>query len=160
MATPPELDALPDELYKRWEQTVGAWWDQVLSSPAALGAAGQGLAGLSQARGRYEQQVDDQLARLHLPTRGDLTRVARICTLLEKRLHETEDHLLQLRDALSERDQRLDRMEKELLQARVDAAEARVELREALAALQQKLDAPPAAPAEGRAPRKPGPARG
>jgi chromosome segregation ATPase len=147
-----------DEMYQLWEQSMTSWWDQVLDSPEFLGASGKGLSQMAAARRAYEHQMDEQLTRMHLPTRGDVTRLARIATLLEERLLKTEDTVLELKDTLDDRNERIAQLEKEVLQARVEATEARVELRETLAALTAKLDAlaaakPAPAPAQARTPR-------
>jgi hypothetical protein len=133
------------ELYQQWERSMGAWWDQVLASPAVLSTMGRGLSAQSTARQQYERAVEEQLARLHLPTRGDLVRMTRIATLLEEKLLQQEDTLLALREELAE-------ARSEALSARVECAEARVELRSALAALQQTLGDPGGAPAPEGAP--------
>lgn len=142
-----------DEMYQLWEQSMTTWWDQVLDSPEFLGASGKGLSQMAAARRAYEHQVDEQLTRMHLPTRADVTRLARIATLLEERLLKTEDTVLELKDTLDDRNERITQLEKEVLQARVEATEARVELREALAALTDKLDAIAAKPAPRRSTR-------
>lgn len=117
--------AATNELYKQWEQAMTAWWDQVLESPSFLHQMGRGLEQSARLRGAYETGVDEQLERLHLPSRSDLTRVARIAALLEERLLQVEDRLLEIQD-------RLARSEAEAVRARIDAAESRLELRAAL----------------------------
>lgn len=124
----PDLGKLSQDLYQQWEAAMTSWWDQVLESPDVLKASGAGLGSMAQARRRYEEGVDQALERMHLPTRTDLVRVARIATLLEERLLKMEDRLLELQDQLA-------RTEREALQARVEAAEARLELHEKLQAL-------------------------
>jgi hypothetical protein len=131
----PDLDAVNAEIYRHWEKAMTAWWDQVLESPAFLGGMGQQLAATSQARGAYERAVDDTMEKMHLPTRADMVRVARVCTLLEDRLLAQEDLLLAMKD-------RMDALERTALEARVEAAEARLELREKLEALEKRLAAP------------------
>ncbi len=122
---------------QQWETALSGWWDQVLESPAFLDATGQGLEHGARARKQYEESVDDSLTKLHLPTRADLTRVARIASLLEDRLLKVEDLLLELRDDLGER---LTRAEEEAVRARIEAAETRLELRERFAALEARLE--------------------
>ncbi len=144
---PPDFDRLGNELYQHWESAMTQWWDATLESPAFLGAMGKNLEGAARARGQYEKAVDASLERMHLPTRGDLVRVARVATLLEERLLEQEDHVLEMKD-------RMARLEREVVEARIEAAEARLELRETLAAIQSSLgrrpgaEAPPSAPAD------------
>lgn len=130
--TPPDFDKLGDELYRHWESAMTQWWDHTLDSPAFLGALGKNLEGAARARGHYEKAVDASLERMHLPTRSDLVRVARVATLLEDRLVEQEDLVLELKDRLS-------RVEREVVEARIEAAEARLELREALDAIRALL---------------------
>ncbi|MBM4369859.1 MAG: hypothetical protein FJ102_26855 [Deltaproteobacteria bacterium] len=152
-APQPDFQKLGDEMYKHWEKAMTQWWDTTLESPAFLGAMGKNLESAARARGQYEKAVDQSLEKMHLPTRGDLVRVARVAALLEERLLQQEDHVLELKD-------RLARMEKEVVEARIEAAEARLELRETLAAIRGELatarapspaspvakaDAPPAA---------------
>lgn len=135
-ASTPDMKKLGDELYGHWERAMGTWWDQVLESPAFLGAMGHNLEGSAKARGQYERAVDDTMARMHLPTRGDVVRVARVATMLEEKLLQQEDLVLELKDKLVA-------MEREVVHARIEAAEARIELREALAVLRHDIAALP-----------------
>lgn len=138
-----DFGRMSQDLYAQWETAMSSWWDQVLDSPDFLKASGENFSRMARARKQYEEAVDDGLSRMHLPTRQDLVRVARITTLLEERLLQMEDTLLQVKD-------KLDLLERETLQARVEAAEARLELRERLAELHSRLSAledGPAAPA-------------
>lgn len=135
-----DLGKLSQDLYQQWESAMTTWWDQVLDSPEVLKASGQGLSNLARERRTYEDQVDSNLQRLHLPTRTDLIQVTRIATLLEERLLKMEDRLLEVQDQLLT-------AERETVQARIDAAEARIkqreqdfEQRERLAELQARLD--------------------
>ncbi|GDX83914.1 hypothetical protein LBMAG42_57250 [Deltaproteobacteria bacterium] len=128
----PDLSKLGDELYKHWEGAMTSWWDQVLESPSFLGAMGQNLEGAARARGQYERSVDDTMEKMHLPTRSDVVRVAKIAAMLEERLLQQEDLVLELKDQLG-------RLERETIQARIEAAEARLELRDTLAALRSDL---------------------
>lgn len=134
-------------IYEQWEKAMGTWWDQVLDSPQFLSGLGKNLEAQAQAKGAFSKAMDEGLSRMHLPTRGDLTRVARIATLLEEKVLSVEDLLLQMGDTLAA-------MQKEVVQARIEAAEARLESREQLAALQARLDALEAKPRRGRS-RKP-----
>lgn len=145
----PTLDfaKLSQDMYSQWESSMTAWWDQVLDSPDFLKASGDNLSRMAQARKQYETQVDEGLTRMHLPTRSDLVRVARIATLLEERLLQVEDSLLKMQDQLAS-------VEKETIQARVEAAEARLEQREHLVQLQARLDALEGAGAKPAATRK------
>ncbi len=134
MAKPstPDGARLGQELYQQWEKAMTTWWDHVLESPRFLGTMGKGLAAQTQARTTYERAVDEQLEKLHLPTRKDLVRVTRIATLLEERLLQQEDAVLALRDELAA-------ARRDALTARVEANEARVELRDTLAALRAEI---------------------
>ncbi len=109
------------EMYQQWEKGMTSWWDQVLDNPSFLGALGQNVSQMSKARAAYEEAVDETLSKAHLPTRADLVRVARIATLLEEKVLQVEDAVLELGD-------KLDAIEKEALKARIETAEARVEL--------------------------------
>jgi hypothetical protein len=122
---------------KQWETALSGWWDQVLESPVFLDAMGKSLESNAKARSQYEHAVEDSLTRLHLPTRGDLTRVARIASLLEDRLLKVEDLLLELKDDLVDR---VVKAEEEAVRARIETAETRLELRERLAALEARLE--------------------
>ncbi|MFT5685290.1 MAG: hypothetical protein ACI8RZ_006240 [Myxococcota bacterium] len=137
------------ELYTIWEQSMTRWWDQVLDSNATLKAMGEGLSAQTKARAGYESSVDDTLTRMHLPTRTDVIRLAKIAAMLEDRLLAQEDVLLEVRDQLVA-------MEKIAIQARIEAAETRLELRERLAVLQARIDTleAPATPAAPRTRRK------
>ena len=128
----PDLSQLSGDLYRQWEKSMTSWWDQVVDSPAFLGGMSKQVGQLAEARGRYEEAVDESLERLHLPTRKDVIRLARVCTLLEERLLSQEDLILGLQD-------RMEGLEREVLQARVEAAEARLEARERLEALSAAL---------------------
>ncbi|MBT3221868.1 MAG: hypothetical protein HN348_22565 [Proteobacteria bacterium] len=114
-----DFSKLGGELYKSWEQSMTSWWDQVLESPTFLAGLGKNLEAQTRARGNYEEQVDEMMSNLHLPSRKDVVRLARIASLLEDRILQMEDHMLKMGD-------QLDRIEKEVLRARVAAAEALV----------------------------------
>lgn len=146
----PDFKKLSGEMYKQWEKAMTAWWDQVLESPAFLGAVNQGMTGATQGRGAYQKAVTQWMEQAHLPTRDDLIRLLRVSTLLEDRLLAQEDHLLELKD-------RLVRAEKEALEARIAAAEAQLAVQERLDAVQAKLDALLAAVATPGAPAGVGP---
>jgi hypothetical protein len=138
--------AMGQQMWSQWESAMGTWWDKVLDSPDVMGALGGQLGQMAKGRKAYETAVDENLGKMHLPTRGDLVRVLRVASLLEDRLLQNEDRLLELGD-------RLVRAEREALEARIEAAEARVELRERLAAMEARLMAavqvaPAPAPAE------------
>jgi TolA-binding protein len=138
----PDLEAfsrMSSELYKQWEDSVAGWWDQAVESPGFLDSASKSMGGLAALRAQYEQQMDDGLSKMHLPSKGDITRLARISNLLERRLLDMEDRLLELKDSLAERDARAARMEAELVQARIEAAEARIEQREQLRVFTERL---------------------
>lgn len=128
----PDMSQLSSDLYRQWERAMGSWWEQVVDSPAFLGALGGQAGRMAQSRGAYEDAVDQGMERVHLPSRKDIIRLTRVATLLEERLLSQEDLLLALKD-------RIDGLERELLAARVEAAEARLELRESLAALPDQL---------------------
>ena len=123
---------LSEEMYRIWERSMTQWWDQVLESDSFLKGLGDNLSTQSAARAQYERSVDESLSRMHLPTRTDLTRLAKIASMLEERLLQQEDVLLEMRD-------RMGLLEKEALQARIEATEARIEARESRAALQDRL---------------------
>lgn len=122
------------EMYNIWERSMTQWWDQVLDSNTVLKAMGESLSAQTKARAGYEQSVDDTLTRMHLPTRSDVIRLAKIASMLEERLLSQEDVLLEVRDQLTE-------MEKVAIQARIEAAETRLEMRERLSELQARIDA-------------------
>ncbi len=121
-----------EQLYQSWEKAMGAWWDQVLQSPAFLGAMSENLASRTQARAAYERTMESAMDRMHLPTRKDIGRVARIATLLEERLLAQEDLLLTLKDQLVE-------AQRDAVQARIDTAQARLELHRELERLRAEL---------------------
>lgn len=128
----PDFTKMSQQLYEQWEKGMTSWWDQVLDNPAFLATLGENVANQARVRGQYAKAVDDSLQKMHLPTRGDLVRVARIATLLEEKVLTVEDHLLTIQDTLA-------RIEKEAITARIEAAEARIELRERLAELEARL---------------------
>lgn len=133
-----DLSKLTGEMYRHWEKSMSAWWDKVLDSPDFLGALGQNVEAQAKARKAWETQVDRAMGEMHLPSRSDVVRLARVASLLEDRLLSLEDRLLAVQDQLG-------RIEKEALQARIDAAEARLDVQERLAAIEARL-APGAAP--------------
>lgn len=139
----PDFTAMSQQLYEQWEKGMSSWWDQVLDNPAFLSGLGENVANQAKARGAYAKAVDDSLSRMHLPTRGDLVRVARIATLLEEKVLTVEDHLLKMQDTLA-------RIEKEAITARIEAAEARIEVRERLSVLEDRLSELEKKPARGR----------
>jgi Tfp pilus assembly protein PilF len=110
--------AFQGEMYNTWEKAMGAWWDQVLESPAFYDTV-KSVGPMAQARGQYRQAMDSALRELQLPTRDDVVRLTKIVTQVEDRLLAQEDLLLQVQD-------RLIAMEKESLKARIEAAEARI----------------------------------
>lgn len=137
----PDLTQLSGEMYKQWEKAASDWWDKVLESPSFLGAMGDQVAAQSRLRKGYEERVDESMAAMHLPSRKDVVRLARVATLLEGKLLSLEDRLLSLDDRLSAMDARMDGIERETLRARVDAAEARLAVAERLTSLEDKIDA-------------------
>ncbi len=156
----PGASRFGEQLYQSWEKAMGAWWDQVLQSPAFLGVMGENLAARTQARAAYERAMESAMDRMHVPTRRDIGRVARIATLLEERLLAQEDLLLTLKDQLFE-------AQRDAVRARIDAAEARIELQEELQRVHAELralraqagaapisDVAPAPPAPPKRPRR------
>ena len=148
MATPsnPDLDRVSSEMYKTWEKAMGAWWDEVLESPAFLGTVNKNLKHSADARGATTQAMDAWMTQMHLPTRDDIVRVARIASLLEDRLLAQEDLLLEMKD-------RLVAAEKEAVKARIEAAETRIALEDRLASVDaalRSLGTPGAPPAPVR----------
>ncbi len=116
-----EWNNMNREVYQQWEKGMTAWWDQVLDNPSFLGALGNNVSQMSKARAAYEKAVDETLNKAHLPTRADLVRVARIATLLEEKVLQVEDIVLEVQDNLG-------RIEKEALLARIETSEGRVDL--------------------------------
>lgn len=114
-----DTSKLSGEMYRQWEKSMATWWGQVLESPAFLSQLGQGVEAQAKAKKTWEDQVDRTMGEMHLPSRSDVTRLARVASRLEDRLLSMEDRLLAMQD-------QLDRIEKETLRARVDAAEALV----------------------------------
>ena len=131
----PDFSKMSNEFYKQWEGAMTRWWDQVLESPAFLDAMGKNASGYAKARSSYQKSMDDLAEKMHVPGKGDVVRLARICTLLEEKLLKQEDELLLLQDKLAV-------LEKELVQSRIEAAEARLEQRETLARIEQLLNRP------------------
>lgn len=112
-----DASKLSGEMYRQWEKSMSSWWGQVLESPAFLSQLGQGAEAQAKARKSWEDNVDKTMGEMHLPSRSDVTRLAKVASMLEDRLLSLEDRLLAMQD-------QLDRIEKATLQARVDAAEA------------------------------------
>ncbi len=117
-ATDGDFQKMQGDLYKTWEKSMGAWWDQVLESPAFHETI-KTVGPMAQARGQYRTAMDAALRELQLPTRDDVVRLTKIVTQVEDRLLAQEDLLLQVQD-------RLISMERETLKARIEAAEARI----------------------------------
>ena len=129
-----DLSKLSGEMYRQWEQSMTRWWDHVLEDPGFVKGMGDNLAGQAKARGQYEEGVDKSMEAMHLPSRKDVVRLAKIASLLEDRLVALEDRVLEQGDVLQ-------RVEKETLKARIDAAEALVAVQDKLATIESKLDA-------------------
>lgn len=127
-----DLSKLTGEMYRQWEKSMAGWWDKVLESPDFLGALGQNVEAQAKARKAWETQVDRSMGELHLPSRSDVVRLARVASLLEDRLLSLEDRLLAMQDQLG-------RIEKDSLQARIDAAEALLTVQERLAGIEARL---------------------
>jgi len=146
-----DFDKLSGDMYRHWEKAMTDWWDQILDDPGFLGAVGKNLEVGVRTRGTYQKSVDETLERMHLPTRSDLTRLARISSLLEDRLLSMEDTLLELGD-------KMESLERETIKARIESTETRLELRERLAGLEARLEAleskPAAKPTARRTARK------
>jgi hypothetical protein len=131
---------------KQWEQSLAKWWDTALEDPAFVRGFGDALAGRAQLRSSWEQGMEQTLEQMHMPSKRDVIRLARIASMLEDRLVNVEE---QLADVSA----RLDRMEKEALRARIDSAEVLIRLEEQLRALHEKLDARLEAPKSARSKR-------
>jgi len=147
-----DFDKLSGEMYRHWEKAMTDWWDQILDDPNFLGAVGKNLEVGVRARGSYQKSVDETLERMHLPTRSDLTRLAKIASLLEDRLLSMEDTLLEMND-------KLESVERESIKARIESTETRLELRERLASLEARLEALESKPAAPRRARRKTPAK-
>lgn len=132
-----DASKLTGEMYRAWEKSMAAWWGQVLESPQFLGQLGQNVEAQAKARKGWEDAVDKTMGDMHLPSRSDVTRLAKVASMLEDRLLSLEDRLLSMQD-------QLDRIEKGALQARVDAAEALLAVQEKLAVLEAAKEAPKA----------------
>ena len=147
-----DFDKLSGDMYRHWEKAMTDWWDQILDDPGFMGLVGKNVEAGVRGRGAYQKSVDETLERMHLPTRSDLTRLARISSLLEDRLLSMEDTLLELSD-------KLESVERETIKARIESTETRLEMRERLAALEARLEAleskPAPKPATKRSARKP-----
>ena len=128
-----DLSKLSAEWYRQWEQSMSRWWDHVLEDPGFVKSMGDGLAGQAKARGQWEDGVDRTMEAMHLPSRKDVVRLAKIASMLEDRLVALEDRVLEQGDVLQ-------RVEKETLKARVDAAEALLAVQDRLATIEAKLD--------------------
>ena len=137
MPSTDRFSRMTGDIYRSWEKAMTRWWDQALDSPDFLSQLGDNLTMQSAARARYEEQVDQSMSAMHLPSRKDVVRLARIATLLEDKILTLEDRLLHLEDSLV-------RMERSALQARVDAAEALVAVSEKLDSIDGKLPTPAA----------------
>jgi hypothetical protein len=125
---------IASEMAREWEQTMSRWWNAVLGDPEAVRGMGRAVAAQARAKEQWEDGVDRSMEALHLPSRKDLIRLARIVSLLEDRLVALEDRALDQSD-------KLDEIYKDALKARVDAAEARLSIDDRLAAIEAKLDA-------------------
>ena len=120
------LGALHSEWMRQWEESVSKWWDSALEDPAFSTSMSEALAGRACARSLQSQITSQALDQMHLPSRQDVLRVAKIASLLE-------DRLVALEDRLEETVARLDRMEKENLRARIEMTELLLRIEERLA---------------------------
>ncbi len=128
----PDLSALTGELYRNWERTTATFWDQVLDDPNFLNGMSGLAAANATAQRRMAEATNKTLETLHLPTREDITRVARLVGQVEDRLLAVEDQLHALTDSVAA-------AHKEALKARVEAAETRLALEERLAGIEALL---------------------
>jgi hypothetical protein len=142
-----DLKDMSMEMYRQWEKSMATWWDGVLDDPTVVKGMGDNLAAQSRVRKGFEDQVDKTMTDMHLPSRSDVVRVARIASLLEDKVLAVEDALLEQHDALQ-------RIEKESLQGRIQSAETLVSVQERLDTIESKLDALLAA-VQQAAPAKP-----
>ena len=150
-----ELKDMSMEMYRQWEKSMSTWWDGVLDDPSVIQGMGENMAAQSKVRKGYETQVDKTMETMHLPSRKDVVRVARIASLLEDKVLALEDALLEQQDALQ-------RIEKDSLKARVEQAETLIAVQDRLDTIEGKLDALLAAvqqvqvaPAQPEAPKAP-----
>lgn len=128
-----DLGKLSGEWYRQWEEGVTKWWDAVLDNPTFVKGMGDNLAQQSRTRARWEEGVEKSMEAMHLPSKKDLVRVARITSLLEDRVVGVEDRVLSVVD-------QLDRIEKEMLKARVADAEGKLRLEDRLTAIEERLE--------------------
>lgn len=128
-----DLKDLSTEMYRQWETSMAKWWDGVLDDPTFIKGMGDNLAAQSRVRKGFEEQVDKSMEAMHLPSRKDVVRVARIASLLEDKVLALEDALLEQHDALQ-------RIEKESLSSRVDQAESLLSVQDRLDTIEAKLD--------------------
>lgn len=128
-----DVSKLTGDLYRQWEKSMETWWDGVLESPEFLKGMGKNLEAQGKARKSYEEGVDKTMGDLHLPSRKDVIRLAKVASMLEDKLLSVEDQVLAHGDALG-------RIEKDTLKARIDAAEALVAVHEKLGAIEARLD--------------------
>lgn len=150
MSTNPDFSKMTGDMYRAWESSMTQWWDTVLESPAFLDAMGKNLSQQTRSRRQWEDGVDKTMENLHLPSRSDVVRLARIATLLEDKVLGLEDQVLEMQD-------RMAAMEKETIKARIEAAEAQLRLTAVLERIEGKLDAseaPAAEPAKKPATRR------
>jgi tetrahydromethanopterin S-methyltransferase subunit G len=129
-----DLKDMSMEMYRQWEKSMATWWDGVLDDPAVVKGMGDNLATQARVRQGFEEQIDKTMQNMHLPSRSDVVRVARIASLLEDKVLALEDALLEQQDALQ-------RIEKESLQGRIQQAESLVAVQERLDTIESKLDA-------------------
>jgi len=128
-----DLKDMSMEMYRQWEKSMATWWDGLLDDPTVIKGMGDNLAAQSRVRKGFEDQVDKTMQDMHLPSRSDVVRVARIASLLEDKVLALEDALLDQQDALT-------RIEKESLQGRIQGAESIVAVQERLDIIESKLD--------------------
>lgn len=133
MASEDDISKLTGDMYRQWEKAMGTWWDQTLESPAFLNGVNENLKAQATARKGYTEQVDKAMTDMHLPSRQDVVRIAKIASLLEDKVLAVEDRLLAIGDTLA-------RIEKDTLRARVDAAKALVTVQERLISIEERLD--------------------
>ncbi|MEL6342606.1 MAG: hypothetical protein AAFV53_05700 [Myxococcota bacterium] len=112
----------PDPLFTQWQANMAQWWQQALNLPQPP----------AQVRDRYELLVDATLQQMHLPSRTDLTRLARITDRLQALLSQQNNERYVLQEHIA-------RLEKEVVQARIEAVESRLALRDQLQSIEQRL---------------------
>ena len=133
MPSSKDLSQLTQKLQLQWEESMRQWWTQSMENPTFLQAMGENIAAMAQAEQEVEETAEEQLRRLHLPSRKDLARLSSSHALLEEQIFKQNDRIQELEEQLKN-------LEQELIQTRIETTNSQIEALEKIQRFQTQLD--------------------